>query len=65
MGRLQTEEGHTAENMQKWWDHCAANAYGMGLYNGTMYDVVPADMTYVCQGDKQVPLPGACTYAAQ
>lgn len=62
---IQTEEGHTAENMQKWWDHCAENGYGMGLYNGTMYDVVPADMTYVCQGDKQVPLPGACTYAAQ
>ena len=62
---IQTEEGHTAENMQAWWDHCVANAYGMGLYNGTMFDIVPADMTYVCQGDKQVPLPGACTYAAQ
>ena len=62
---IQTEEGHTAENMQKWWDHCAANAYGMGLYNGTMFDIVPADMTYVCQGDKQVPLPGACTYEAK
>ena len=62
---IQTEEGHTPENMQAWWDHCVANGYGMGLYNGTMYDIVPADMTYVCQGDKQVPLPGACTYAAE
>ena len=62
---IQTEEGHTPENMQKWWDHCVANGYGMGLYNGTMYDIVPADMTYVCQGDKQGPLPGACTYAAE
>ena len=62
---IQTEEGHTPENMQKWWDHCVANAYGMGLYNGTMYDIVPADMTYVCQGDKQVPVLGGCTYAAE
>lgn len=62
---IQTEEGHTAENMQAWWDHCVANAYGMGLYNGTMFDVVPADMTYVCQGDKQIPLLGACTYEAE
>ena len=65
LNQIQTEEGHTAENMQKWWDHCVANAYGMGLYNGTMYDIVPADMTYVCQGDKQVPMLGGCTYAAQ
>ena len=65
LNEIQTEEGHTAENMQAWWDHCVANAYGMGLYNGTIFDIVPADMTYVCQGDKQVPLPGACTYAAQ
>lgn len=61
---IQTEEGHTAENMQAWWDHCAENAYGMGLYNGTMFDIVPADMTYVCQGDKQIPLLGSCTYEA-
>ena len=62
---IQTEEGHTAENMQAWWDHCVENAYGMGLYNGTMFDIVPADMTYVCQGDKQIPLLGACTYTAE
>lgn len=62
---VQTEAGHTPENMQAWWDHCVENAYAMGLYNGTIFDVVPADMTYVCIGDKQVPLPGACTYAAQ
>lgn len=61
---IQTEAGHTPENMQKWWSIAVENAYTMGLYNGTMFDVVPEDMTYVCLGDKQVPLPGACTYAA-
>lgn len=62
---IQTEEGHTAENMQAWWDHCVENAYGMGLYNSTMFDIVPADMTYACFGDKQIPLLGGGSYKAQ
>ncbi len=61
---VQTEEGHTPENMQKWWDIAVENAYTMGLYNGSTFDIIPEDMTYVCLGDKQTPLPGACTYAA-
>ena len=65
LNSIQTEEGHTAENMQAWWDHCAENAYGMGLYNSTMFDIVPADMTYVCFGDKQIPLLGGGAYKAQ
>lgn len=64
LNEIQTEAGHTAENMQKWWNIAVENAYTMGLYNGVMFDVVPEDMTYVCLGDKQTPLPGACTYAA-
>ncbi len=59
-----TEEGHTPENMEKWWNHAVENAYVMALYTGNTYDVVPEDMTYYCLGDKLIPLPGACTYAA-
>lgn len=59
-----TEEGHTAENMQKWWQIAADNAYTMGLYNGKTFDIVPADMESYCMGDKQNILPGACVYAA-
>ena len=59
-----TEEGHTPENMQAWWDHCVENAYAMGLYTGTNQDILPEDMTYYVQGDKLMPLTGASTYAA-
>ena len=64
LNEICTEAGHTAENMQKWWDIAVENAYTMGLYNGITFDVIPEDMTYVCLGDKQTPLLGACTYAA-
>lgn len=58
-----TGEGHTAENMQAWWQMAVDNGYCMGLFAGNTYTVVPADMTYVCQGDKLSLLPGACCYA--
>ena len=61
--KICTEEGHTKENMQKWWDHAAENAYAMGLYNGKTFDIVPADMETYVMGDKQNILPGACVYA--
>ncbi len=59
-----TEEGHTPENLQRWWQIAVDNAYTMGLYSGNNYVVMPEDMTYFCQGDKLTMLPGACTYAA-
>ncbi len=64
LNEICTEAGHTPENMEKWWDIAVENAYTMGLFNGNTYDVIPEDMTYVCLGDKQTPLLGACTYAA-
>lgn len=59
-----TGDGHTAENLQAWWQMTVDNAYTMGLYTGNIYDVIPEDMTYVALGDKLTPLPGACTFAA-
>ena len=59
-----TEEGHTPENMEKWWNHAVENAYVMALFTGKSYDVIPEDMTYYCLGDKLTPLPGSSTYAA-
>lgn len=58
-----TEEGHTAENMKAWWEHCAENAYAMGLYAPTQQDIMPEDMTYYVLGDKLQPLTGASIYA--
>ena len=60
-----TAEGHTAENMQKWWQMAVDNAYTMGLFTMNTYDIIPEDMTYVALGDKLTPLPGACSFAAQ
>ncbi len=57
-----TEEGHTPENMEKWWDYCVENAQAMGIYTGNDWDIVPADCVYVCQGDKLTLLPGACCF---
>lgn len=59
-----TGDGHTSENMEAWWRMAVDNAYTMGLYTGSIFDIVPEDTTYVCLGDKQCPLPGANTYAA-
>ena len=61
--KICTEEGHTKENMQKWWQIAADNAYTMGLYNGKTFDIVPADMVTYVMGDKQNILPGSCVYA--
>ena len=60
-----TEEGHTSENMKAWWEMATQHAYGMGLYTGNSYNIVPEECTYVCQGDKLVLLPGACTFNAE
>lgn len=60
-----TEEGHTAENMQAWWEMAAEHAYTMGVYAGNNYNIVPEDCVYVCQGDKLRFLPGACCFKAQ
>lgn len=57
-----TEEGHTPENMEKWWDHCAENAYAMALYETTKNDVLPANMVYYTIGDKLTALCGASIY---
>ena len=61
---VNTEEGHTTENMQAWWQHAVDNAYTMGLYSSMIYDIVPEDTTYVCLGDKLTVLPGGFTFAA-
>lgn len=60
-----TEDGHTAENMQAWWEMAAENAYCMGIYAGNSYHIAPNDCVYVRLGDKLRYLPGACCYAAQ
>ena len=60
-----TEDGHTAENMQAWWEMAAEHAYTMGIYAGNNYNIVPEDCTYVCQGDKLRFLPGACCFKAE
>jgi len=60
-----TEDGHTSENMLAWWNHAVEHGYTIGLYTGMSYNIVPADMTYVQQGDKLVFLPGGCTYEAR
>ena len=59
-----TAEGHTKENMEKWWQMAVDNAYTMGLYATNDYMVLPADMVNAVQGDKLTFLPGACTWAA-
>ena len=60
-----TEDGHTAENMQAWWEMATDHAYTMGIYAGNNYNIVPKDCTYVCQGDKLRFLPGACCFKAE
>ena len=60
-----TEDGHTSENMQAWWEMATDHAYTMGIYAGNNYNIVPEDCTYVCQGDKLRFLPGACCFKAQ
>lgn len=60
-----TEDGHTSENMQAWWEMTAEHAYTMGIYAGNNYNIVPEDCVYVCQGDKLRFLPGACCFSAQ
>lgn len=60
-----TEDGHTAENMQAWWEMAVEHGYTMGVYAGNNYNVVPADCVYVCQGDKLTFLPGACCFSEQ
>ena len=59
-----TEEGHTKENMEAWWQHAVDNAYTMGLFTTKTYMVLPSDMINAVQGDKLTFLPGACTWAA-
>ena len=60
-----TEDGHTSENMQAWWEMATDHTYTMGIYAGNNYNIVPEDCTYVCQGDKLRFLPGACCFKAQ
>ncbi len=57
-----TMNGHNSENMLAWWQHCVDNAYAIGLYTGTTYMIMPEYMTECVMGDKQVFLPGACSY---
>jgi ABC-type transport system substrate-binding protein len=56
------QEGHTPENMKAWWEHCAKNAYAMGLYTGVTYDIMPEDMVFLTFGDKLTALTGASIY---
>lgn len=57
-----TEEGHTPENMQAWWERCVEQGYAMGLYAQQKNDIAPANMTYYVQGDKLTALTGASFY---
>ncbi len=62
LAEVNTVDGHTPENMQKWWEMGTENAYVMGLFTGNSYDIVPADCVYVCLSDRLVLLPGACCF---
>ena len=57
-----TEEGHTPENMEKWWTRCTENGYLMALYASYINDIIPENMTYYTIGDKNTPLLGASIY---
>jgi len=65
LNECNTNDGHTAENMQAWWNMCVDNAYAMGVFAGNNFNIVPEDCVYVHQGDKLRFLPGACCYKAQ
>ena len=62
LNTVNSEAGHTSENMQAWWEMAVEHAYCMGIYAGNSYNVVPASCTYVCQGDKLTLIPGACCF---
>ena len=59
---VQTEEGHTYENMTKWLQIMYDNAYGMNLFCATKNIVYPADIEYLYRNDKLHIIPGACVY---
>ena len=59
---LQTQDGHTTENLTKWLEIMYENAYGMNLYCQTKNVVYPSDMIYLYRNDKLHILPGACVY---
>ncbi len=62
LAECNTVDGHTPENMEKWWQTAVDNCYCMGLYTGNSYDIVPADCVYVCLADRLVLLPGSCCF---
>ena len=57
-----TEEGHTPENMEKWWDMAVENGYVMALYAQYHNSIIPENMTYFVIGDKNTALAGASLY---
>lgn len=60
---VQTESGHTYENMTRWLELMYENAYGMNLYCQTKNIVYPEDVEYLYRNDKLHILPGACVYS--
>ncbi len=62
---LQTEDGHTEENLTEWLNMMYDNAYGFNLYAESKNVIYPADMTYLYRDDKLHILPGACIYTEQ
>ncbi len=59
---VNSPDGHTPEEMQKWWEYAVDNAQIMGLFTGNNWDIVPSDCVYVMQGDKLTLLPGGCCF---
>ena len=59
---VQTEDGHTYENMTQWLETMYENGYGMNLFCGTNNIIYPSDITYICRNDKLTVLPGGCVY---
>ncbi|MBE6017878.1 MAG: ABC transporter substrate-binding protein [Lachnospiraceae bacterium] len=57
-----SEEGHTPENMEKWWDMAVENGYVLALYASIKNDILPKNMTYYVVGDKNTALAGASVY---
>ena len=61
--QVQTQDGHTYENLTRWLEIMYENAYGMNLYCQTKNIVYPNDVEYLYRNDKLHILPGACVYA--
>ncbi|MBQ8835375.1 MAG: ABC transporter substrate-binding protein [Oscillospiraceae bacterium] len=60
---VNSQEGHTDENLTRWLEILYENAYATNLYNTTKSIIYPEEMTYMYRNSHLIILPGACEYA--